>query len=82
MSPFSAGMGCRPYFPGILLPLVFFQAQKPRGHPLHLSSRGLGKQPESCWAVCTMGQHPCLSVTQVTRLGLSVAPGSQAKQRL
>lgn len=41
----------------------------------HLGSQGLRKQPESCWAVCTVGQRSCLRVTQVTHLSLSVARG-------
>lgn len=82
MSPSRAGMGCGPCLPGILLPRWFLQAQKPRGRPPHLCSQGPRKQPEACWAVCNVRQRCCLGITQVTRLGLSVAPGSQARQRL
>lgn len=82
MSPSLVGMGCGPCLPGVLLPQGFLQAQKPRGHPLHLGSQGFRKQPEACWAVCTVGQRLCLGITQVTHLGLFVAPGSQARQRL
>lgn len=69
--------------PGFHLPQGFPQPRSQGASLcLCLTSQGLKRQPESCRAVYMVGQCPCLSVTQVTHLDLSVAPGSQARQRL